>query len=210
VIIECQKKLNITHPSQYFIIGVGSIEKHILCGNRLIARHGGLLPLLQLVFPGLQSSDRAQKGTKIIQSLLASYLQQIFPNREVKQERKLSVNGYKMELDMYIPSLNLAFEYNGFQHYMENSYFGSHKSGKDRDLHKNVMCHKLGITLVTIPYWWDNQISSLKATIHKFRPDLVESPESKIFPLHKKSHFTGNLGNVKTDKIQNRIAPAVT
>jgi hypothetical protein len=31
-----------------------------------------------------------------------------------------------------------------------------------------------GITLITIPYWWDKKFESLAATIHARRPDLFD------------------------------------
>ncbi len=45
-------------------------------------------------------------------------------------------------------------------------------SVKDRDKKKNVACKELGITLITIPYWWDGKLSSLAATIQHIRPDI--------------------------------------
>jgi hypothetical protein len=31
----------------------------------------------------------------------------------------------------------------------------------------------IGITLIDIPYWWDGSTESLKATICKYKPDLL-------------------------------------
>jgi hypothetical protein len=36
----------------------------------------------------------------------------------------------------------------------------------------------LGITLIEIPYWWDCKIESLAATIHKYKPDLIQQPKN--------------------------------
>ena len=53
------------------------------------------------------------------------------------------------ELDIYIPSLNIAFEYNGI-------YWHSDKAGKDKGYHlrKRLACESQGIRLVTI--WEDD------------------------------------------------------
>ena len=32
---------------------------------------------------------------------------------------------------------------------------------------------EMGITLIHVPYWWDKEISSLKATIASVRPELI-------------------------------------
>jgi hypothetical protein len=60
-----------------------------------------------------------------------------------------------MELDIYIPSLSLALEFNGSQHYLESQLFGSLDIQRSRDVDKRIMCNLLGITLLEIPYWWD-------------------------------------------------------
>src|SRR5262249_32758999 len=44
-----------------------------------------------------------------------------------------------------------------------------------RDDQKRQVCQSARLTLIEIPYWWDNQKASLLATIHKFRPDLVSA-----------------------------------
>jgi len=62
----------------------------------------------------------------------------------------------KLELDIYIPELKLAFEYNGIQHYKYNSFF--HHTKKEfeeqqyRDRIKKKLCKQKGITLIKIKY----------------------------------------------------------
>lgn len=44
--------------------------------------------------------------------------------------------------------------------------------------YKLKQCKRHGITLIEVPYWWDCSKSSLMATIHQVRPDLVPSTNS--------------------------------
>ena len=83
-----------------------------------------------------------------------------------------------MELDVYFPSLSLAFEYNGAQHFHNSVFFGACNKQKVRDKHKSVQCRKKKITLIIVPYWWDRQLLSLQATIYSVRPDVVADPGS--------------------------------
>ena len=84
----------------------------------------------------------------------------------------------KMELDVYFPLLSLAFEYNGIQHFHNTVFFGDCKKQKARDRHKSAQCRKQKITLIIVPYWWNEQLSSLQATIYSARPDIVADPGS--------------------------------
>ncbi len=74
---------------------------------------------------------------------------------------------------IFIPELCLAFEYNGFQHYHATSIFGSLSEQQRRDQFKRVMSHTAGVTLIEIPYYWNQERESLAATIIKYRPDIT-------------------------------------
>jgi len=87
-----------------------------------------------------------------------------------------------MELDVFLPSLSLAFEYQGIQHYQDTVVFGFQKMYQDRDIMKRTACLSSGITLIDVPYWWNRETDSLVATIHRHRPDLLPSPNG-ILPI---------------------------
>ena len=64
----------------------------------------------------------------------------------VENDRTQIINpltGYKLELDIWIPSLNKAIEFNG-------KYWHSSEEVKIRDIEKQKQCNKKGIKLMTI------------------------------------------------------------
>jgi hypothetical protein len=69
-----------------------------------------------------------------------------------------------------LPRLSLAFEYKGEQHYVTN-FMGS-SSIRQRDQSKLKFASQLGITVISIPFWWNRSANSLAATIQSVRPDI--------------------------------------
>jgi hypothetical protein len=61
----------------------------------------------------------------------------------------------KMEFDLYIASLSLAFECHGEQHYRFHFLQGPQEPGEKRDQEKKQLAKSMGITLIEVPYWWD-------------------------------------------------------
>mmetsp|Transcript_11394 Transcript_11394/g.15806 ORF Transcript_11394/g.15806 Transcript_11394/m.15806 type:complete len:103 (+) Transcript_11394:1-309(+) len=78
-----------------------------------------------------------------------------------------------MQLDVFIPSLSLAFEYQGQQHYQDISVFSPQIRYQGRDDQKKQACLQHNITLVEVPYWWDHKPESLAASIKQARPELL-------------------------------------
>jgi hypothetical protein len=84
---------------------------------------------------------------------LEEQLNQLYPNLEIHYNRKDTINS---ELDIYIPSLKLAFELNGIFHY--EPIYGSDKLEKTKlnDTNKFQQCQINNISLCVI------DVSSLK------------------------------------------------
>ncbi len=64
--------------------------------------------------------------------------------------------GRNLELDGYSKELNLAFEYDGEQHYFPVKRFGGEdrfQYQQQRDRLKDKLCKENNITLIRIPYW---------------------------------------------------------
>lgn len=98
------------------------------------------------------------------EALLSQLIMEIFPETEV------IINGYyswlpspkgaPMQLDVYVPALRLAFEYDGKQHVQYSEYiFGPGKAGRARfeyvqlcDRLKDELCTRTGVKLIRIRY----------------------------------------------------------
>lgn len=76
-----------------------------------------------------------------------------------------------MQLDIYYPDLNIAFEYQGSQHSRYNKFFFKNKKQfqylKTCDRLKKKLCKKLGITLICIDYTKELTVEYVKMRIIK-------------------------------------------
>jgi hypothetical protein len=81
-----------------------------------------------------------------------------------------------MELDIYLPSLSIAFEYQGHYHYHNNVIIGATDSIQKRDQMKQTESKRLGITLIPVPYTWRHDKETIIKLVNHHRPDLVPVP----------------------------------
>jgi hypothetical protein len=152
--------------------------------SHVIKKYGGLVALLKRIYPKFRWSEAkfVTAGKKSTQRALKLRLEEIFPGKETIEEYRPSSLSFNprsrsdVELDIYIPSIRLAFEYQGAQHYGDVFSYGQRQQGKERDPEKTAACLKEGITLISIPYWWDTERDSLANTIRQHRPDLLPEP----------------------------------
>jgi len=61
---------------------------------------------------------------------------------------------FPLELDIYLPNINLAFEYDGRQHYEYTEWFHKNietfQETQARDRFKDEKCKKMGVTLIRV------------------------------------------------------------
>lgn len=120
--------------------------------------------LLKRCFPSYAWNRRLFATYYKSQDLLRRRVQKIFPFR------KDIMTNYKhpqlffqdtqltMELDIFIPLISLAFEYQGEYHFNFQTLQGQPTGMQEKDQEKFLACSKIGITLISVPYWWDRSL----------------------------------------------------
>lgn len=86
---------------------------------------------------------------------LLRVVQALFPHQRVEFEHNIAAHG-ALFLDIYLPALQVAFEYDGQQHFEFNEHFHGTRENflraRKRDLEKDARCEELGITLIRMAY----------------------------------------------------------
>lgn len=80
------------------------------------------------------------KRFNYIENFLAEVVRRVLKTEVIVNDRKTIK---PLELDLYVPSLNIAFEYDGIR-------FHSSKEAKEKENHKNQVCKDKGISLYRI------------------------------------------------------------
>lgn len=90
----------------------------------------------------------------VSETMLYHIIEEIYPNIEIiRHHRPNWLEG--LELDIYIPSKQLAFEYQGLQHFQAVEHWGGKEKleiQKEHDSRKKRICQEKGITLICINY----------------------------------------------------------
>ena len=103
-----------------------------------------------------KDSPKTSRGETECRRVLQKYLKKPFPNCRPDFLRNPVTGGrFNLELDCYEPSLKLAVEYNGAQHYKYIPYFHKNKEAflnqKYRDEMKQRMCRENNVNLIEVP-----------------------------------------------------------
>ena len=100
-----------------------------------------------------------QCSVGVNEQICRSILQSAFGLKfiKIKPNWLLNSRGNKMELDGYNKKLNLAFEYQGIQHFKEEAFFNNRaryslKQRKNDDKRKKDLCNLNDLNLIIIPY----------------------------------------------------------
>lgn len=140
----------------------------------IICRNHGEFPQEPIVHANGHGCPKCLKKN---QTRVYDFLSEIFPNQEIfydfrHPELRFSQSNAKMELDIWIPEISLAIEYQGEQHfktfwkgYIDLTESQTLESTQIRDEEKRKACMSMGITLVEIPYTWDRTLDYVRNAI---------------------------------------------
>jgi len=80
-----------------------------------------------------------------------------------------------VEFDLYLRESGMVLEYQGLQHYANIGYFG--EKSREMDEEKERLCGVHGISLIQVPYFWNEKKESLRDLIVQKRADAFNSIE---------------------------------
>eukprot|EP00026_Physarum_polycephalum_P003804 Phypoly_transcript_03819.p1 GENE.Phypoly_transcript_03819~~Phypoly_transcript_03819.p1 ORF type:complete len:654 (+),score=64.41 Phypoly_transcript_03819:47-2008(+) len=146
------------------------LEKHVVS----LVHQGTLLAKLKDIFPQEHIHENFTKHPQLLRS----------PG-----------TGVGAELDIWIPSLNLAFEFQDSYHFTTAWYYNKPTDAIAlRDNSKQTTARSQNIRLVVIPCWWQGDTESLEATIEFYNPELLgKRISTPLIPLNPPSfHFSGD------------------
>eukprot|EP01125_Pyxidicula_operculata_P008535 TRINITY_DN2859_c0_g3_i4.p2 TRINITY_DN2859_c0_g3~~TRINITY_DN2859_c0_g3_i4.p2 ORF type:complete len:333 (-),score=32.63 TRINITY_DN2859_c0_g3_i4:27-1025(-) len=165
---------------------VSAKQLHHLGVAGLVNEYGSLYKPLKIAYPqhDWDKSKFSSKSKRASQRWLYVCLRDIFGDRidifedfrydfSVEEKEKAEkYAGYPLQFDFWIPSYNIAIEYQGEQHFQHLPHFSSLEAYREWDRKKQEFCEEVGISLIEIPHWWDGNEDSLIASIHTKRPYL--------------------------------------
>lgn len=143
--VQCAGKSNVTHMikacsncSKEVIRQQGQYKKskngNVFCNSSCAATYNN------------KNKTTGNRRSKL-ETWIETQLIKLFPNLDINFNDKAAINS---ELDIYIPSLNIAFEINGIFHY--EPIYGIDKLSQiqSNDVSKSKACHDAKIDLCTI------------------------------------------------------------
>ena len=117
-----------------------------------------------------EKSNFILRTKKTTQRLLFSFTQKIYPSLLIFENyfhpKIISSENVHYELDIFIPALQIAMEYQGEHHYDDiPGGFAGIELFQERDVEKEKLASSLHIKIIYIPYWWDLSLSSLQTSL---------------------------------------------
>ena len=170
-ILEMKNFFKVEQPYDWFRIS--KLQLRVLFSSSMLFNNGGLYKLLKEYYRNENwkkewFSLKRKRSTQRWLHVCCSRLFTFYPLFEDYYHPTIRYSNSKLSIqfDVYIPSLNIAIEYNGEQHYDEMlSGFAPIETYKTRDFEKLQLCKENNINLIYIPYWWNLNAESLHSFV---------------------------------------------
>eukprot|EP00026_Physarum_polycephalum_P001930 Phypoly_transcript_01933.p1 GENE.Phypoly_transcript_01933~~Phypoly_transcript_01933.p1 ORF type:complete len:924 (+),score=109.23 Phypoly_transcript_01933:169-2940(+) len=140
-------------------------------------------------------------ASQVFQGSLERVVRKLFPNHSIsvnaRKEASIKYERGYLELDIWIPEIQLGFEFQDSYHYFSTWHSNLPKGLLNfRDVEKREVLLRREETLIHVPFWWDNSSMSLISQIKFQRPDLLTDYPSRaaIIPLNCPLVLTGVPG----------------
>ena len=134
-----------------------------------------LFQSLKLIFPNEEWKKKPFQNRSKKQSQrylfieISRIFQQFFIYQNYRPSFMLNLNyNSLLEFDIFIPNLNIAFEYQGQHHYDDIPSVNRLEVYQSRDHLKEILSSQNNILLIIVPYWWDRSIYSLISTLRSY------------------------------------------
>lgn len=160
-----EEKHQITKKEDWYRVSIDQIRNS--GGLGLLRKYKSFGNLLSAVFPEDEWEEKkfSRRDKRSEQRWLLIQLRKLLPGIEIVEDFVHTGitrdSGSQIEIDVFIPSHQIGFEYNGKHHYSELTSFGSLEMYKHRDFEKVELCKKLNIELHVIPYLWNGTADDL-------------------------------------------------
>ena len=174
---EFKKQHNITDPSDWE--RVSKLQLSAAGGSGLLDKYKSIHNILEKAFPDedWNTVNFSSKRKKAAQRYLFQQIRKIIGNIEVVEEyiheELARESGFGAEFDIYIPSLQIAIEYQGEHHYKDIPAFGPVELYQERDIEKVTLCKKHNIHLVIIPYWTSMESDAILSQLSSQLPTHI-------------------------------------
>lgn len=127
---------------------------------------------------------------------IEKYIRDEYPSLSIKTNDRTTIpsrenTGQNLEIDIWIPSLNLGIEANGYRYHDHSKYRADKRNGTEYsdEMYKENYCKKHGIELIHV---WDTES---KSTIHDKIDSAIEARRANAEatkPIAKKAEHPDN------------------